>query len=402
MTSCRGDRRLRAGVAALALLFAACPRGERPAPPAPGAPSAPDAGAEAREGLRLLRGGAYEAAEPHLLRALAARPDDPRLLEAAGQVYARTDRFQKGEAAYRKALEADPKAPGARLGLARLLGDMGRNAEALEVLAPLVAARSDAPPVLLEEARLRLRAGDAAAGLTAARRAAERDPRSAEAQYLIGLGLEGTGDRAAALDAFERAAGIDPMHVGALSHVRTLAARLGRAEVSARAGERYEAALRRRRVDDRVRSHRVAGVEAFNRQEYDKSLEEFRVIVREDPSDAQAQLFIGSALLALGRRDEARAALDRSLALDPRGERAWLEMGRLLALENRLDDAVAALRRAAEIEPEFAEPHYFLAGILQARGEAEGARAEMARYEDLRRRSPDGGMQLADPRPGGP
>ena len=400
MTPCRGDRRLRAGVAALALLFAACPRGDRPAPPAAGAPSAPDAEAAAREGLRLLRGGAYEAAEPHLLRALAARPADPRLLEAAGQVYARTDRFQKGEAAYRKALEADPRAPGARLGLARLLGDMGRNAEALEILAPLVAAGS-AAPVLLDEARLRLRAGDAAAGLAAARRAADRDPRSAEAQYLIGLGLEGTGERAAALDAFERAAGIDPMHVGALSHVRTLAARLGRAEVSARAGERYEAALRRRRVDDRVRSHRVAGVEAFNRQEYDKALEEFRVITREDPTDAQAQLFIGSALLALGRRDEARAALDRSLALDPRGERAWLEMGRLLALENRLDDAVAALRRAAEIEPEFAEPHYFLAGILQERGEAEGARAEMARYEDLRRRSPDGGMQLADPRPGG-
>jgi len=399
--SLRGAGRVPAGCAALAILLAACPSGERPEPQGPAAPAAaPEADAAAREGMRLLQSGAVDAAEPLLVRALAARPRDARLLEAVGQVYARSDRFGQAETSYRQALEADPASPGARLGLARLLGDMGRNAEGLEVLAPLLTDRGDAPPVLLQEARLRLRAGDSAGGLKAARRAAEREPRSAEAQYLIGLGLEAAGEREEALAAFERAAEIDPGHLGALSHVRTLAARLGRAEKAAQAGARHQAALDRRRVDERVRSHRIAGVEAFNRQEYGRALEEFRIIAREDPADPQAQLFIGSSLLALDRRDEARRALDRSLQLDPRGERAWLEMGRLLALENRLDEAVTALRRAAEIEPEFAEPHYFLSGILQARGDAGGARSEMARYEELRRRTPDGGMQLLDPRPG--
>ena len=402
----RGNRRFLACLAALTILLAACARGERPEarPASDGtpAPAAAEAEAAAREGIRLLRAGAADAAEPLLERALAARPGDPRLLEALGQVYARTDRFRQAEESFRQALAADPESP-ARLSLARLLGDTGRNDEGLRELEPLLRLRGNVPPVVLEEARLRLRAGDAVRGLDAARRAAGLDPRSAEAQYLVGLGLEATGDIPGALAAFERAGAIDPAHLGALSHMRTLLARLGRPVESARAGALHEAALARRRVDERVRGHRVAAVEAFNREQYDRALEEFRLIAREDPTDPQAQLFIGSSLLALGRRDEARAALEQSLKLDPRGERAWLEMGRLLAMENRLDEAVAALRRAAEIQPTFAEPHYFLSGILQARGDGDQARAEMARYEELRRRSPDAGIQLADPRPdGGP
>jgi protein O-GlcNAc transferase len=409
------SRRGRACVAALALFIAACPRGDRPpdgggSQAGAGAAARPDDAAgpgasagfatpeqAAGEGVRLLRAGAYEAAEPHLLRGLAAHPKDPRLLEAVGQVYARTNRFRQAETSFRQALEAKPDSPGARLSLARLLGDTGRDAEGLQVLAPLLSARGDAPPVRLEQARLLLRTGSAVEGLAAARAAAALDPKSGEAQYLVGLGLEAQGDRPAALQAFERAADLDPSHLGALSHQQTLAARLGRKDEAERAGARHAEALRRSRVDDLVRGHRVKGVEAFNRQDYPAALEEFRVIAREDPTDPQAQLFIGSSLLALNRRDEARAALERSLALQPQGERAWLEMGRLLAFENRLDEAVRALRRAAEINPEFAEPHYFLSGVLQARGEGDASREEMRKFEELRRRSPDGGMMLVDP-----
>jgi Flp pilus assembly protein TadD len=395
--------RVRPGLVLLATLLAGCPRGERPRggdadagpPVAVLTPATPDAAAA--EGMRLLRSGSPEAAEPHLLRALAAHPRDARLLEALGQVYARSNRFRQAETSFRQALEAKPDGASARLGLAKLLGDTGRDAEGLEVLGPLLQARGDLLPVRLEQARLLLKNGSASDGLAAARAAVAIDPRSAEAQYLVGLGLEGTGDRAAALQAFEHTTQLDPSHLGAWSHIQTLAARLGRREESERAAGRHAAALLRSRVDERVRGHRVKAVEAFNRQDYAAALEEFRFIAREDPTDPQAQLFIGSSLLALNRRDEARAPLERSLQLDPRGERAWLEMGRLLALENRLDEAMQALRRAAEINPEFPEPHYFLAGILQARGEGDASRAEMQRFEELRRRSPEGGMQVVDP-----
>jgi Flp pilus assembly protein TadD len=141
----------------------------------------------------------------------------------------------------------------------------------------------------------------------------------------------------------------------------------------------------------------VAGVEAFNRQDFARALEEFRTILQEDPRDPQAHLYEGSALLALGRHDEARRALEESLALDPRNERALLELGRLEALEEHLDQALDAWRRAIAINPDFAEPHYFIAGVLQARGDADGARAEKERYETLRRLAPESALQIADP-----
>jgi Flp pilus assembly protein TadD len=155
--------------------------------------------------------------------------------------------------------------------------------------------------------------------------------------------------------------------------------------------------MARSRIEDRVRGHRTAGVDAFNRQDYARALEEFRTIIAQDPKDPQAHLYEGSALLALGRRDEARRALTESLALEPRNERALLELGRLEALEEHLDQAIDAWRRAIAINPEFAEPHYFIAGVLQARGDADGARAERERYDALRRLSPDGALQIADP-----
>jgi len=55
------------------------------------------------------------------------------------------------------------------------------------------------------------------------------------------------------------------------------------------------------------------------------------------------------------------------------------------------------MRRSIEANPEFAEPHYFLAGILTARGDAEGAQREMRRFEELKARSPGAALELAGP-----
>jgi tetratricopeptide (TPR) repeat protein len=105
-------------------------------------------------------------------------------------------------------------------------------------------------------------------------------------------------------------------------------------------------------------------------------------------------LHLGSTFLALGNPDEARRALDRCLALDPRNDRALVEMGRLHALANRLDEAIEALRKAVAVNPEFAEPHYYLAGIYRARGEPERYREEMRIFDDLRSRSKGSALEV--------
>jgi tetratricopeptide (TPR) repeat protein len=384
-------------------VLAACPGGgtggaARDAPEsADGARPAAPSQAE-QEGFRLLRQGDPKAAEPHLVEALKGRPDDARLLEALAFVYGRTDRWRQAEDLYRRVLAATPGSPGARIGLARVLSDTGRDAEGLAVLRAASAPAPGATPAAAgEAARILVRLGRPAEAAAEARTAMTGDARNPEPRYVLGTALEAQGDLEGALAAFQEAIALDPGHVGALAHVAAIDSRLGRAAEAARARDAHDAALARHRIDDRVRGHRVAGVEAFNRQDYTKALEEFRAILREDPRDPQAHLYEGSALLALGRRGEARQALQQSLAIDPRNERTFLELGRLEALDDHLDQALDAWRRAIAINPDFAEPHYFIAGVLQARGDADGARSERERYETLRRLTPESALQIADP-----
>jgi Flp pilus assembly protein TadD len=351
-----------------------------------------------QEGLRLLRQGDFKGAEPRLSEALKKRPDDPRLQEALAFLYGRTDRWRQAEEIYRRILVTSPGSVGARLGLARVLSDTGRDEEGLAVLRAAPQGQTPRPAAMAgEAARILVRLGRPAEAASEARAALPGDPKNPEPRYILGMALEAQGDLQGALQAYEEALRLDPGHLGALSHIAGLDSRLGREADAARAREAHDAALARRRIEDRVRGHRTAGVDAFNRQDYARALEEFRTIIAEDPKDPQAHLYEGSALLALGRHDEARRALTESLALEPRNERALLELGRLEALEEHLDQAIDAWRRAIAINPEFAEPHYFIAGVLQARGDANGARAERERYDALRRLSPDSALQIADP-----
>jgi Flp pilus assembly protein TadD len=135
-------------------------------------------------------------------------------------------------------------------------------------------------------------------------------------------------------------------------------------------------------------------VEAFNRGDYRAALDAFLAIAREDPRDPQVHLHLGSTHLALGEHARARQALERCLELQPRNERALAELGRLHALGNRLDEAVRVLQEAISANPEFAEPHYYLAGVHMARGEADLFRMEMRRYEELRARSQGSAMEM--------
>ena len=73
-----------------------------------------------------------------------------------------------------------------------------------------------------------------------------------------------------------------------------------------------------------------------------------------------------------------------------------MELGRLHALAGRLDESIAAFHKAIAANPQFAEPHYFLAGVHRARGEVELYQEEIKRYQELRSRSRGGAMEVVD------
>ena len=143
-----------------------------------------------------------------------------------------------------------------------------------------------------------------------------------------------------------------------------------------------------------MRNHRIQGVAAFNREDYRTALQEFREIARQDPDDPQVHLHLGSTYIALGNLDEARREIDRCLSLDPRNDRALAELGRAQALGGHLEEAIGTLQRAVAVNPEFAEPHYYLAGIHKARGEQDLYQGEMKIFNELQSRSQGSALEV--------
>jgi tetratricopeptide (TPR) repeat protein len=391
-------------VPAVLSLLVACgggagePRGDRPAAP-PGEPSAgaPVEAPPRDRGFLLFRKGDFKGAEPFLAQALKQDPADRSTLEALGSIYATTDRYRQAEESFRKALTIEPSSSGARLGLAAVLIDTGRYAEALQALDEVRRRDPGNPMALVKGALLEVRRGHPEAAEAAAREAIKRRPEHAEAHYVLGLSLEARGALEEAAAEMRRVLEPSPGHLGALSHMSTIEMRQGRTAEAKRFREAHATALSRQRVEERVRGHRASGAEAFNREDYGTALREFEAVLAEDPDDAQAHLFLGSVYIALGRREDALRELDTSLRMDPHSERALMELGRLQALSGRLDEAIAALRRSIAANPEFAEPHYFLAGIHRARGEEDLYQQEMELFQKLRSRGHGGAMELIAP-----
>jgi tetratricopeptide (TPR) repeat protein len=394
-------------VVAAALLLA-CAR-DAPAPdgeeggdgavPPSGATASPG-GVAQDDGLRLFRRGELEAAEPLLQAALEAAPNDRRLLEALGAIYALSDRPAEAETLLRRVTAESPSSFGAWFYLARVLADTGRDEEALQAIRE---ARRREPRLLagiIEEALLlsRLRRYEEAEVI--AREAIARDAGSAEAHFVLARSLRERGALAESAEALRRTIEIEPDHLGALSQLATHEMRQGNVEEAKRYREAHRQALAQQRVAERVRAPLRAGVDAFNRGDYETTLRQFEVVVRDTPDDPQVYLYLGSAHLALGHYDEARDALHRCLRLAPREERALTELGRLYALTNRFEEAFEVLQQAIASNPDYPMPHYILAGLHRARGEEELSRQEMRRFEELQAAYEEKPAPLPAPDPG--
>jgi len=123
----------------------------------------------------------------------------------------------------------------ARVARALVLSDGGRNDDARSELAALLAEHPDEPHALENAALVALRLGRPAEARDFAQRAVDRSPGAARAWNDLGVALFQLGERDAALDAWQRAVEADPRLWDALWNLGLQAARAGRVEVARRA-----------------------------------------------------------------------------------------------------------------------------------------------------------------------
>jgi arylsulfatase A-like enzyme/Tfp pilus assembly protein PilF len=131
-----------------------------------------------------------------------------------------------------------------------------------------------------------------------------------------------------------------------------------------------------------IEAHRQA-VEFASRREFDKAIDLFRAILRDNPYMKDVWLQLGVELMRAGRLPESLDAFKRLVALDPRDGNGLVSAASVLFAMDRLDDAAAHARTAVEVmrggdARRLAAAYEVLVRIALARRDFGGARRDAA------------------------
>ncbi|MDH5671378.1 MAG: tetratricopeptide repeat protein [Myxococcales bacterium] len=302
-------------------------------------------------GKGLVEAGRYKEADGHYKRLAKRHPDSPEVLFEAVGVDLAQDDYRRGRAACAKlqrahpdhvlghvcmarafltwrrssrafehidkAVATDPKNIEAQLTRADALRIQGRFDEAAKAYKALLAAdagHADAHLGLGLLARVQNRKSEAVAEL---RKALERAPEDPDVQLELGRALLDSGDAKGAVEQLSRA-------------------QTGRRDFGAPALELHIAQLQ---VGDAAAAE--AGLARF---------------LKEHPKHPVATAHYGSALVTLGRADEAERILSEALSLAPHDFDTALALAKLYEATGRAEQAFTQYRSAADLDVRNAAP----------------------------------------------
>jgi superkiller protein 3 len=313
-----------------------------------------------REALDLARAAVEAGAAAETLAALAraqARAGDPEARETASRAVgagpssavahiARGDALREAwlgkdsEAAYRRALELEPRSAAAETGLALALAAQGKAGPALEA----ARAATEADPACAEaQVAVGLaslaqdpldKTGEA---VSAVQQASFLEPKSALAKLAVGWVFESRGQLPQATAAYEQAAILDPTWG---------APRVGALRVRLREGDASGALTRLHALPDELKGSGEANLllgQLLSRTDDPVGAKAaLDRAVAALPGRAEVQAADGTAAYDVGELTRAADALGRAVALEPDNLDYRRKQGLYLAYDGRLDEAVAA------------------------------------------------------------
>ena len=268
-----------------------------------------------------------EAGNAEMERVLARSPADGELRGRYGEMLMQQNRFVQAAAELSRACASGCSAE--RLGLwASALLETGRFPESARIWSRAIDAAPDQAEPRAGLGRLRLLQGDAAGARAELAIAAKRDPANASFRVDYGRALERAGDAAAAEAEYREALRLDPSFSAAHYALGTLFARLGRADEAKSEIVQYQtafaAAQAARQRSGARRAQLSLGWTRLEAKDAEGAIAAFSGL----GNDPEALRGSGEALLALGRRDEARDSFERAAALAPSDPRIQWALAR--------------------------------------------------------------------------
>jgi protein O-GlcNAc transferase len=258
----------------------------------------------------------FESAVAPLQKVLAEQPDFSYAHFQMAYVYTALKRNAEARAEYERTISLDPKMAEAHLNLGLLLIDE--------------------------------RPADAVAPL---RKAVELLPEQSRPRFLLGVALERTGEKAAAVESFEGALGLDPRDFETLVHLGNAYLDSKRA---AEAEKEYRSALE---IQPTYAPALLGLAQSLDAQKRPEAAEAYGKYLSTQPADIAMRTRLVHLLLEQEKYDDALAELDRASVgqaptVDSLKLRADIQIG-----QKHLDDAIATLKQAIALAPDNAQLH---------------------------------------------
>lgn len=257
----------------------------------------------------------FPAALDPLQKYIAQRPDDPYARFQLGYAYAGLKRPEEAKAEFSRAIALDPKMAAAHLNLGLVLMD-----------------------------------SDPGAAADAFRRAAELQPTESRPRFLAGFSFEHAGKFPEAVEQYRAALALSPKDYE--SHF-ALGRVLLRSNDAAGAEEQFRAAIASR--GDAAPARLGLASALLAQKSYEAGSDALAEYLKLNHGDGSAHFDRASALLNLGRFDEALAELDRSGAGAAPSADTLKMRGEIYMQQKKWQEAGDALKQAIAMSPQDSE-----------------------------------------------
>jgi tetratricopeptide (TPR) repeat protein len=137
--------------------------------------------------------------------------------------------------------------------------------------------------------------------------------------------------------------------------------------------------------DLHFRLGRALLLESHNPASLQNAGEAFQAELKISPEDGACEFQLGQIAQVEGKKNEAKAHLERAVLFSPNFVQALIALGKISTQEKQFDRAIAHLTRAVELQPSNEAAHYALLTAYRDSGDVDRAKAEKAKLDQLQK-----------------